>query len=193
MVRDQNGCQAYKTFTILEPDELTIDMEDQKIVTPGAAVSINPAVASEQRIEEYQWTPSIGLDCDDCLQPEASPDTTTVYTLTAISEDSCTVSSEIEVKVRSSNEVFVPNAFSPNEDGVNDELRILDYGSLDQVTFQVFNRWGELVFETNDPNATWHGTRNGEKLRSGVYVYYLEGTLIDDSEIEQQGSITIIR
>lgn len=88
--------------------------------------------------------------------------------------------------------MFIPSAFSPNGDGVNDILYVRGR-CLKNFTLQIFNRWGELVFETSDKNIGWDGTQNGQALNTSVFVYKLEGTTYDNKHYIQKGHITLLR
>ncbi len=88
--------------------------------------------------------------------------------------------------------MFIPNAFSPNGDNFNDVLYVRGK-CLVNFTFQVFNRWGEKVFETSDQKTGWDGTQNGQQLNTGVFVYKLEGTTYDGKSFIQKGNITLLR
>lgn len=88
--------------------------------------------------------------------------------------------------------LFIPNAFTPNDDGRNDQLWIFGSG-LDNILFQVFNRWGEKVFETRDQSVGWNGTLNGEPAEPGVYVYKLTFNFADLQLQTREGSIVLIR
>jgi gliding motility-associated-like protein len=88
--------------------------------------------------------------------------------------------------------MFIPSAFSPNGDGKNDILYVRGR-CLKNFTFQIFNRWGELVFETSNQDIGWDGTQNGQPLNTGVFVYKLEGTTYDNKQYIQKGHITLLR
>jgi len=88
--------------------------------------------------------------------------------------------------------VFVPTIFSPNGDGKNDFFCVLD-DCLASGTIQVFNRWGELVFETSDIEQCWDGTHKGVNVNSGVFVYQIEGSLVTGENIVVSGNVTVIR
>ncbi|MBX7093238.1 MAG: CotH kinase family protein [Flavobacteriales bacterium] len=88
--------------------------------------------------------------------------------------------------------VFIPTGFSPNGDGLNDLLQIQGQGIL-SMSLSIYDRWGQRVFSTNDVNATWDGTFNGKTLNSGVFAYKLHAVLLDGTEVDQSGNITLMR
>ncbi|MCH8330978.1 MAG: gliding motility-associated C-terminal domain-containing protein [Bacteroidetes bacterium] len=90
--------------------------------------------------------------------------------------------------------IKLPTAFTPNNDGENDELKMFFAGILELEILRIYNRWGELVFETNNLEDTWDGTFRGKPQDTGTYVYYLVGRPADsDEKIFQKGNITLIR
>jgi gliding motility-associated-like protein len=86
----------------------------------------------------------------------------------------------------------VPNAFSPNNDGVNDVFIPLNYGLLN-YEFRIYNRWGELIFETNDTTKGWDGYYNGVEQELDVYVYVVSGNGEDGVHYSKQGNFTLVR
>ena len=89
-------------------------------------------------------------------------------------------------------DVFIPNAFSPNGDGVNDVLYVRG-NMINKLTFKVFDRWGELVFETDTLNAGWDGSFNDKKLDPAVFVYHLNATCDDGEEVFLKGNVTLLK
>jgi gliding motility-associated-like protein len=90
--------------------------------------------------------------------------------------------------------VIVPNAFSPNDDGLNDVLYVRGSSLAFIYNFKIYSRSGELVFETTDLNQGWDGTHNGQQLNTGVYVYYVEAPCaLNGSVILKTGNVMIIR
>ncbi|HNR86697.1 MAG TPA: gliding motility-associated C-terminal domain-containing protein, partial [Taishania sp.] len=88
--------------------------------------------------------------------------------------------------------VFVPNAFTPNNDGENDILYV--YGAMVKgILFRIYDRWGELVFETTDRHVGWNGVFRGKQLDPDVYDYYLEVDCIDGGSNIIKGNITLMR
>lgn len=88
--------------------------------------------------------------------------------------------------------VFIPTAFSPNGDGLNDVLNIMGQGIV-SMNLSIYDRWGQRVFQTNDINATWDGKFEGKELNSGVFAYKLFAVLADGTEVNQKGNITLMR
>jgi gliding motility-associated-like protein len=88
--------------------------------------------------------------------------------------------------------VFVPNAFTPNSDGVNDKVYVRGT-FFDEVNLKIFNRAGEMLFQTSDQYTGWDGTYKGKAQDMGVYIYYLFGILKNGDKIERKGNITLIR
>ena len=87
---------------------------------------------------------------------------------------------------------YTPNAFSPNGDGVNDVFRIEGI-YLEQVSFAIFNRWGQILYRSNNLDAGWDGTYKDKDVQEGVYVFVIEGTGVDGSEFKRSGTVTLIR
>ncbi len=114
--------------------------------------------------------------------------------LVTLNEDSCADEIAKMIFIASSSGIKVPNAFTPNGDGLNDEFRIMNAGILELMEFKIYNRWGELVFETNDITKGWDGTFKGKLQNVGSYVYYVVARTADSSEpVLQKGSFSLLR
>ena len=88
--------------------------------------------------------------------------------------------------------VFVPNIFTPNEDGKNDELHVLGKG-ISEIDWAIYDRWGAKVFQTNDTQGGWDGSFKGKKMNAGVVVYALQVTFYDGQVQKYTGNVTLIR
>jgi len=136
------------------------------------------------------WWPSEGLSCDTCEQPLASPGETTVYHLAVIDDYGCV--NEDSVTVRPYYPVYVPSTFTPNGDGVNDVFFV---GGLPQEGFhlQIFDRWGNLVFETKDQREPWLGQGPSDYyVASAVYNWIVRFESLD-RRTELKGHVTVVR
>lgn len=106
----------------------------------------------------------------------------------------CTYSAELFLQVDGTRQIYIPNAFSPNEEGVNDRFVIYPGAGIAEVlNFQVYNRWGGLVFEVKEGQAAWDGTWRGERASAGVYAYVLQVRWIDGFTNLYEGDIQLFR
>ncbi len=165
---------------------------------PGNPVQLNIEVENPAALYGYEWLPESGLTCYDCQSPVAVIDSTAYYDiLVSDLETGCKTLLHTELKplaVCSPDNLAVPNAFTPNGDGNNDVLYVRTTGIQDILIFRVYNRWGELVFETENISVGWDGTHKGKPVNPGVYVYYVQGLCpIDGSELFNKGNVTVIR
>lgn len=141
----------------------------------------------------YSWSGPNGLICTGCATINPCLTETTTFYVTGYNSKNCRRVDTVVVKVDTDcGEMFIPSAFSPNGDGRNDILYVRGR-CLKNFTFQIFNRWGELVFETSDQNIGWDGTQSGQPLNTGVFIYKLEGTTYDNKQYIQKGNITLLR
>lgn len=143
----------------------------------------------------YQWSPSADLSSPTSSETDATPSETTTYTVTVTDEFDCSLSKDLTIEVLpfSCDEplVFVPNTFTPNGDGKNDILYVRS-SILKEFTLRIYNRWGELIFESSSADKGWDGTFKGQKCEQGVYDYYLSGICINDEKILKKGNISLI-
>ncbi len=141
----------------------------------------------------YIWSPSTGLNCSSCQNPIASPSATTTYCVLVTDGNGCTDSACVTVIVDTQcGELFIPNAFSPNNDGQN-EMECVMGNCITKLQFSVYDRWGEKVFETSDPTFCWDGTYKGKTLNTAVFVYILNAVLNNGEVITKKGNISLIR
>jgi len=136
----------------------------------------------------YKWTPSLGLEHDDVLNPVASPETDTEYKLTATTSQGCTVTSFLTIKVLQA--LVPPNSFTPNGDGTNDVWNIKYLESYPKATIEVFNRNGMRVFFSNGYKVPFDGNYQNEPLPVGVYYYLINPR---NGRKTITGPLTIIR
>lgn len=170
--------------TIVSPGQLASDT----IIKFGQTVSLTGANALS-----YIWSPAYNISSLTNNQVIVNPFKTTQYILKGYNSQGCYSTDTINVHViEDCGEMYVPNAFSPNNDGHNDKLYVRGL-CLQTLTFMVFNRWGEKVFETADQNVGWDGTFRGEDINTGIYVYRLEGKTYDGKGFSAKGNITLIR
>jgi gliding motility-associated-like protein len=141
----------------------------------------------------YLWAPSTGLSCSTCPNPVASPLETTRYCVTLTNDSTqCEADTCISIEVNCA-DIFVPSAFSPNGDGQNDHLFVRGTACLSDFNFYIYDRWGEQVYKSDDPNGSWDGGFRGRLMDSAVFIYYLTATLPGGQKITKRGNITLLR
>ena len=143
----------------------------------------------------YNWSPNINqtIACVTCSNTIVQPTLTTQYIVLASNSPYCKVQDTVTVVVDiNCGDFFIPNVFSPNDDGLNDVINV--HGRcISTFNLQIFNRWGEKVFETSTLENSWDGTFRGKKLDTGVFVYKADGVSLDGQSFKMKGNITLIR
>ena len=115
------------------------------------------------------------------------------YQITAIKAgNSEIVSSSNTVETVPEIFLYIPNAFTPNGDGLNDTFGALGHGAR-EYHMEVFNKWGELIFESDNMGTQWNGTFQGEKVLPGTYIYSISATSYYNKDVQRQGSISIVK
>ena len=186
-----DGCKGSDsmTITILNAYNITAEPSDTSIYygdtiqlrTTGTATDI------------YSWTPKIFLDSANISNPKTSPLDDIVYKVIVVNESGCRDSGTVKIKLIHRSNIFVPNAFSPNGDGINDEFRIYNFMNEKLQSFLVYNRYGQLVFKTIDAKKGWDGTQNNKPVDAGVYFYYISIKTTNGIEKVYKGDITLVR
>lgn len=196
---DGNGCRVDTTQSITAPQIPIIFPWEPTSTTLGCDVVI-PTLINDIRVASIRWVdPLMTLDCDTCLRPRALPFNESLYVLTVTSEDGCSTTDSLTVTVIKNRDVYLPTAFSPNGDGVNDRFIINPGKAVFSVaSLRVFGRWGEQLFDATDliPNdvaAGWDGRRNGEDMPAGVYVWTAQVVFLDGLVTELSGEVVLVR
>ena len=184
------GCDSVVTTNlIVSPSPSIIASNDTTIEACGSVqLNANGGVS-------YLWSPSTGLSCISCQNPIASPIVTTSYVVSSTT-NGCSDSDTVIVVVEGSSPLIIPNIFTPNQDGINDGFNFSG-GCLSAVNKKIFNRWGQLLFESNQIAEEWNGrTKAGEKAPEGTYFYIFTISLIEDRNETTKifkGTLTLLR
>jgi len=164
-------------------------------VTVGTTIPLGSSVQlNVDGGTKYLWSPDNGTLSDPNINnPVATPVENTIYLVYGYNENGCEDSANVDINVYYNDSEFLPSAFTPNGDGLNDIFKIgnLRYDKLDD--FSIFNRWGQLVYKSNDADKGWDGTFNGVKQDLGVYNYLVVISRPDHSQIMLKGTVTLIR
>ena len=181
-----NGCVDSAEQTIKVVKNPTVQLPEKVYVLQGGSVVLQPVITGN--VSKYLWSPSAWLDHTDIQNPRSTPTADITYRLTVSSAEGC--SGYDDVKVIFLIAPVIPNAFSPNGDGINDVWNIPSLESFDNTTVQVFNRYGKMVFNSIGYHKPWDGSYNGSILPVGVY-YYIINT--GNGKKPFAGSLTILK
>ncbi len=201
VISDALGCSTSFVTTTTEPSPIWVDIRnpsDSLSVILGTPVDLTTEYNITNPI--FIWNPVTGLDCFDCDAPIALPLNSSWYTVEMQDENGCFATDSIWIEVQKERDIAIPNSFTPNFDNHNDIFTLLGNNpAIRQVAvFQVFDRWGGMLFEAkdfqlNDSTYGWDGTANGAKVEAGTYVYYAQVDYVDNEVIEWNGSVLLIR
>ncbi len=193
---NNNGCTTDTTVMVVQPAQAVLEIvPGDTTIELGGSIQLNttfsPFAASS--VDSYTWAPNEGLTCLDCANPTVnSYSKTNEYSLTVTYNGHCTAVATAKVTVAGHPQPFVPNAFTPNGDGNNDVFMVFGEG-IRSVDLQVFNRWGEKVFESNNQYDGWDGTYKGELQNTNVFVYQVTATYLDGKSFDSKGTVTLVR
>lgn len=140
----------------------------------------------------YSWSPLVNMTCSTCQSATVAPTTTQNYTVTYTSPEGCSDSASVTITIVSVFNYFMPNAFTPNADGINDTLHVHGKG-IESVSLKIYDRIGEKVFETTTIREGWDGTHKGVPVNNGTFVYLLEVKYCNGETLKEHGNITLAK
>lgn len=197
-IRNSEQCESTLPITIVEPLSLSLVLPNDTTLFLSESLAINPIIQSSLPLT-YEWSPETYLSCSDCPNPITTPLESTEYTLILRDTNDCTITERFNININERSRVYIPNAFSPNEDGRNDLFTLFVGPEVERVlSFQVYNRWGGQVYIQEDflPSGFdtgWDGTFKGERSASGVYAYFAEVLLINGEKVLLEGTVHLVR
>ncbi|MCZ8215890.1 MAG: gliding motility-associated C-terminal domain-containing protein, partial [Cyclobacteriaceae bacterium] len=172
MVGGSCGVETSMSATLAVYDLPEVSAGEDVTIANGSTTTLE-GIASGFEPLQYLWMPMEGEQASS-LQPAVSPFTDTEYTLTVTSAQGCVASDAVMVFVTGERELIIPNAFSPNNDAINDTWEIQNLNPTTSISVNVFNRYGQTVFATNNYPISWDGRYNGNLLPWGTYYYVIE-------------------
>ncbi len=196
IVTNSTGCADTVDKTVVIYPLPVIDAGPNQTILVGSSASITPAGSP---VTDYLWSPPTALSCINCYNTVASPKNTTTYNIKVTDLNGCINTDNITIIVLCNQQnIFIPNTFSPNNDGVNDRFYPRGKGLFKIQGMRIFNRWGEMVFQKadltpNDPLSGWDGKYNGKLLTSDVYTYLIEIVCENSEVLTFKGNITLIQ
>ncbi|NJM24976.1 MAG: T9SS type B sorting domain-containing protein [Bacteroidia bacterium] len=193
-LENDTGCKVIRqTAIVISKPEVELAADAYQILK-GQSVQLHASGG-----ESFAWQPPTGLNSTNVADPIASPIVSTEYTVTVSDSIGCTAQGKVTVLVELT--AFIPNLFTPNADGRNDELKIYGLGQSTHFRFRIMNREGSVVYESSDPSLAasrgWDGTRNGVAQPAGVYYWDISGEMQSGRKLmlngKTSGSIVLVR
>lgn len=191
-----NGCDSTEWREIIKVSSFVL-------LPPDITICLGEAIQIEVQTDIFDpiidWTPTDYLSCTDCQKTIVQPLETTTYEVSIYNDSGCFGSDEMTINVLPKRNIYAPNIFSPNQDGINDVFYPqTGLGVEEIIEFKVFNRWGTLVFENesflpNDPQEGWDGIFNGQKVAAGVFVWYAKVQFLDGAVEVAKGDVLVVR
>ncbi|MBI1223902.1 MAG: hypothetical protein GC192_01580 [Bacteroidetes bacterium] len=204
IIVDAVGCQTTLNFMVQEPELVTVTVQgnfegNEPIVDLGDPITLQIITTPPfSELDSVIWLPADLVDCDTCQSNTIYPTQQTTFQV-IVDEGGCRAEDVLTVFVKKDHPIYVPSAFSPNEDGINDKLMIFGGKEVQDIkSFLVFSRWGETVYEyynfqPNDPVYGWNGEHRGEKLNPAVFVWFAEVEFIDGKVELFEGEVNLMR
>jgi gliding motility-associated-like protein len=198
--QDSSGCfkdTANILIKVFPTPSIDITNGDNVNLQAGGTVKLT--TKSSPDVITWKWLPAQWLSCGSCAEPVAAPKDRVTYSVIATNEGNCTATDKVNVNILCNDaNVYLPNTFSPNADGVNDVFYTRGRGLFNIASFKVFNRWGQIVFQrkdgtANNPSDGWDGTLNGLPLQPDVYVYLVEVVCYNGTIFPFKGNVSLIR
>jgi gliding motility-associated-like protein len=186
LITNADGCTTTQSVQVGNAPPPVVTVSPGFVIAPGDSVILSATGGMY-----YSWFPGSGLSCTSCSDPQASPVETTNYCVTVTDTNGCSANACVRVEVTDC-PVYIPNAFSPNNDGQND-LECVRSRCVASLHFMIFDRWGTKVFESDEQDICWDGTFKGRELEAAVFTYIAEVTLWSGTEIRKTGTITLVK
>ena len=197
VIMDKNSCTFNESITITEPGDWSVSLAPDTSIAFGSAFNLNTQIIGQpEGMVDLLW--SDGL-CDNCASRTVDIMGDVTYKVTAIDENGCTREDEITVIAIFNRNIFIPNIFSPNGDGVNDHFTISSGPLVEEILeFTIYDRWGSAAyqkfnFQTNAPDASWDGNTHDKPASPGVYIYKLTVKFKDGVTQVYHGDITLVK
>ena len=193
-----HNCADTVRLPIIVYPPLSIDLGPDKLLATGTLLPLN-SVVTNGPVAEWEWKPNTNINCNTCPVPIATIKNNITYTVKGATVNGCIATDSINIKVFcESAQVFIPNVFTPDGDGLNDILMVRASGIRSVKSFRIFNRWGGVVFERsnfqpNDKSQGWDGLIKGAKASPDVYVYTCEVICENNATYTYKGNITLVK
>jgi gliding motility-associated-like protein len=196
-IQDAEGCEVVLGLTVNAAEVLWLNFTSATEVQLGDSLQLS--FMTNAAVDSIIWTFDPDLSCLNCPEPFVSPEQRRVYEVTVIDENGCIISGQTTITVDRTERIYIPNIFSPNGDGVNDEFVVYTGEGVNLIrSFRIYERWGGMIFEekdipANDSEFSWNGMYRDQPASPGVYLYQLEIELADGRIVTRSGEVVLLR
>ncbi len=200
-ITDSKNCKFDTTIVIVEGNDLFLSLSANSILIVEGDSAVLEAIVNipASEIGAVVWSPGTFLSCDSCLITKVVPLNTQEYKVTVTDLGGCSAVDYIIVVVKKDTKVYIPNAFSPDGDIINDNFTLYGDDKVKRIiSMKIFDRWGGLMFQgddipPNDPQYGWDGTTKGQPVELGVYVYMFIVEFTDGRQEVFSGDVTVTK
>ncbi len=203
VVFDTLGCSLEIPIDVTEPDPITVSFNPSVVVVElgDTTTILEPIIQPATAVDSFVWSPAAFLSSPNVQRPVVIPQRDQEYTLTAFDANGCSGEGTVFVELDRNRNIYIPNVFSPNGDGVNETFNVFACLGVEALTeVRIFDRWGELLFEATDllpvcegGTPLWDGEWNGDTAPTGVYVYTITVQFLDGVVLTYRGDVTLLR
>lgn len=202
VIKDSKGCQMDTVLQLSDAPTIAFTLGPDLVIEQGDTVKITASSSlPTKQIQEIQWSDQGVNPCDQapCLTATFVPTTSLEISATLRTLEGCEIRDVVSIEVNSRANLYVPSAFSPNGDGINDTFTVFTDVGISKITsIQILDRWGNLVFAQNDFEANvehlgWDGNVRGRPASPGVYIYLIQIESANQSLMMKSGEVVLIR
>jgi gliding motility-associated-like protein len=194
-VTDGNGCSGSSSpiVAVLNEPPVVNTVPDTLIIDDGSLGQLGVTTTATGLVS-YLWSPAATLTCANCPSPLAFPQTATLYTVFG-TQNGCPGRPDSVLVLINQVDLVLPNAFTPNGDGLNDVFRVTNDVLYPVFELVIFNRWGEVIYRSDDIRSGWDGTFRGKEQESGVYIWLIRFRKGSETgeEVTLKGNVTLLR
>ncbi len=200
-VNDFKGCvDTFTEVLIFEPDEIVVDLGPDRVIPFGSTTELSASIFNTNGNLTYRWN-SANLEllsCTDCSTPTFDGQREASYELQVIDMGGCLGNDFVTIRLENFSPLFVPTAFTPNNDGENDVLELFGKGIKSVNKFSIYDRWGELVYELLDQEInivyqSWNGLFKGKEAPSGIYYWFADVEFENGFQENFNGNTSLLR
>ena len=190
VVTNSFGCKDSAFVNVNVFKNPKVNAGTDKTIIKGDTIQLNGSVKGTA--VNFLWSPNTFMNNNQLLNPLVAPQQDIIYTLNAHSTVGCG-DAVASIKIKVYNDIYLPSAFTPNGDGKNDYFKIIAADGYKLIKFQVYSRWGQVVYEAKDFTKGWDGFYKGVAQPADIYLYYLSVVSAKNKKITRNGIIALLR